>query len=462
MTVNLTGAILANILFEHGNSVCDKEGLLLGKVTQITRDIISDSSLNNVEHQTVYYVHSILPCDKLFSWYDNQGEVEISKLTEILKKYDIKDVIGWYKLRKNSSMRASQREHAVHRHLEECLKKEFKDGRLIFFLCVSQATDYGAVSCFDHQFMLQNGRQFVNLPVTVMNLGDIAKPEYRTTSNFSCSSQSSYNSLVSKLSSSFINTTHTRDLKSVEMVEQIKSHLHERLQTLCRGLIDSEAELAKELAELESMKIQIQSLEVSLPSSKRSKFEKQNGIDLKHERDCDMHYSNEDVHHIEIAADSKDSCTDGLLINLADDDDDTEMDTSTSTRHQMNTTFLDAFPISNVDKLLSVEDDETRDDSDDVNCLDENDADLLLDCESIEDNNRPNEKPFEFLDGIAQNDGGYMLRNKPTVAMGMLRNRGNADGNDVVRGRSEKKSLQMSPAGVPTRQKIYVRKTVND
>lgn len=274
MTINVTGAVLASVLFEHSNSICDKEGLLLGKLSNITTDTISDSSLNNVEHQTVYYMHSFLPCEKLFSWYNNRGEVQTEALQKILNSCNAQDVIGWYKLRRHSSLSPSVREQAVHKHLEGWMSRQrHPDHHLVFFLCVSQSTFNGALYTTDHQFMMHDGRRFQNMPVTIMNLGNISKPHYQTASNFTCSTDSSYSSVVKSLRSSFVNGID--ELASVKNVEKLKSSLHDRLKNLCERLTKSEADLAKETADVRHLRRQVQAIEGSMASavSRQTKVE---------------------------------------------------------------------------------------------------------------------------------------------------------------------------------------------
>lgn len=259
MTINLTGTVLASILFEHSNSTCDKEGLVLGRVSNIITDTISDNSLNNVERQTVYHVHSFLHCKKLFSWYNSMGEVQTDALKEILLKHNAEDVIGWYKLRQNSSLVPSIRERSVHRHLEGWMKRQNANRKLVFFLAVSNSTYNGALYTNDHQFMIETGRKFQNMAINIVNLGSISKPNYQDVPNFTCSSDSSYLAVVNKLRSNFVNGMN--ELESVKKVDLMKAKLHDKLKKVCAKLIRSEAELEKEAAEVKRLRGLLQSAE---------------------------------------------------------------------------------------------------------------------------------------------------------------------------------------------------------
>ena len=64
------------------------------------------------------------------------------------------EVLGWYKLRRNSSMQVSMREHAVHHSLSRWLRKDEDSPSVLFMLCVSQTTRDAALYTCDHQFMI--------------------------------------------------------------------------------------------------------------------------------------------------------------------------------------------------------------------------------------------------------------------------------------------------------------------
>jgi len=64
------------------------------------------------------------------------------------------EVIGWYKLRRNSSMRVSLREHAVHSNFSRWLRRSEDSPATLFMLCVSQSGMNPALYTCDHQFMI--------------------------------------------------------------------------------------------------------------------------------------------------------------------------------------------------------------------------------------------------------------------------------------------------------------------
>ena len=69
----------------------------------------------------------------------------------VVKKQEI---IGWYKLRRNSSMQVSMREHAIHSHLSRWLQRNEDSHAALFMLCVSQSAANPALYTCDHVYMI--------------------------------------------------------------------------------------------------------------------------------------------------------------------------------------------------------------------------------------------------------------------------------------------------------------------
>jgi hypothetical protein len=249
MSVNITGPILSALLFEHCNADGDREGLLLGKVTTVITNKISDSDISVVEHQTVYNVYSFLPFPGLSVWRDSKGALNKDVLAKMLDGYDVKEVLGWYKLRRNSSLSVSLRERAISRHISDWLGQIDDRQTMIFMLCVSRTAD---VYTCDHQFMAHNGRgSFVGLPETVISVADVAQPDYKQAASHVSSANCTYNKLLSKSRSSFIDDHGECSL--VAEISRVTSRLHSKLHSICESVLDSEMQIAKELAELKAL-----------------------------------------------------------------------------------------------------------------------------------------------------------------------------------------------------------------
>ncbi|XP_039755035.1 BRISC complex subunit FAM175B-like [Pararge aegeria] len=156
--VSLNGTALSFLLYECLNSVNCQEGFLIGDVTSQITNHISDSQNDSARLDTQIVIRTVLPLPSVSLFYLPTGTIKEDTLSEILSSAAT-EVVGWYKYRKNSSIKPTFRDKLISKGLQKYFEKYH--GRKTFVSCnVSSKTSssgsthtliyrFGKINCFD-------------------------------------------------------------------------------------------------------------------------------------------------------------------------------------------------------------------------------------------------------------------------------------------------------------------------
>ncbi|ELT87605.1 hypothetical protein CAPTEDRAFT_161319 [Capitella teleta] len=251
MSVRISSPVLSSLFCEHNNSNNDQEGFLLGTVANHITDTISDSQITNIKEETVTYIHSYVPCSSPGSFYESCGKVCHDALQAVLSDGKHRDVIGWYKLRRNTSMKVSFRENLVHGHLSSCFPR-LSNGQFLFLLGTSSAVSNKATHSYEHTFLSCRDRVFQGLPLTVVNLGDTDSSEYKHQLCHTVRQDHGiFASMLQENSSKFFDSNGV--MQSVSAILDLNTQLNQQLKNICAQVSRSEQEVAQITAEVNAL-----------------------------------------------------------------------------------------------------------------------------------------------------------------------------------------------------------------
>ncbi|XP_020835801.1 BRCA1-A complex subunit Abraxas 1-like [Phascolarctos cinereus] len=246
MSATLSGFLFSSLAFRHLNCNADTEGFLLGEIRGKSENSAADSQLSDIEVVYTIDIQRHIPCYQLFSFYDSLGEVNEQALKKIILCCE-KNVIGWYKFRRNSDQMVTFRERNLHKNLQRHLSNQ----ELVFLLLTSSIT---TESCSTHRLnhalhRLQEGL-FHQVPLTVTNLGTLERQRYKTVSD-SCRS-AALSRTIHTLGSEFFNEDGT--LKEVEKISNLYVSMQEELKKICTQVLDSEQLVEKLRKDIKRLK----------------------------------------------------------------------------------------------------------------------------------------------------------------------------------------------------------------
>lgn len=240
--VETTGPLLASLLFQQSAVEGDQEGFLIGEWRKRRTDEINDTHMRATREDVTLDIHALLPSTKMHQFYNNFGDVSENSLLQILgHKY--KNVIGWYRFRRNTCLEALLLERIIHQKLASSLTPP--QMFFVFAIFTSTTSANTSVHTFDHTFLRFVDGKFESIPLSIINLGNTSHVEYKRQSR----------PAISKYLQQFSTPQSESGASesSIGKIQLIHQTLQANLQRMNRQVLDTEASIQQYLMDIAAM-----------------------------------------------------------------------------------------------------------------------------------------------------------------------------------------------------------------
>ncbi|BFY98396.1 hypothetical protein BsWGS_01436 [Bradybaena similaris] len=280
MSVCLDGSTLSALLFSHLNGA-NQYGFLLGEKIEHIEDKISDSQIHTYDVNSYLYVSSFTPWPSQHCIYSRDGVINDELMQSILSNKK-QAIVGWYSFRHNTSLRPSLKETTLHNNLAVSSSFTGQSQDFIFLLCTSSPSPDMSIHTCHYGFMHLADGSFLNLPLTVMNLGDTTRKEYRKKSNATLSYSQTISGVLHSSQKDFVKSSGEMD--HIVKVNHLESSLNNSLVHVQSKIIESEQTLGSLEREVTEMRQQLFFLEQEEIEAMFRKQEEKRQCELEEQR----------------------------------------------------------------------------------------------------------------------------------------------------------------------------------
>ncbi|KAK3555502.1 hypothetical protein QTP86_021309, partial [Hemibagrus guttatus] len=246
-TVRISGYVLSSLMFQHLNSDCDVEGLLLGESVGEEKSKITDSQTDHIQFVHTINIQKHITCRSTHSFYNNVCEVDKEKIRQVLSNLKEENVIGWYRQRRNTSQQMTLKEQLVHQNLRKLLPYQ----ELVFLLLAPyEVTSSHSTHRLEYTAFIWNGSQYSSTPVSVSNLGTLEQQDYWRVSA-TCPSLSHCQTIKQHRAKFF---SSEQDLREVQKVNDMNDALLDEMKSACVRVEKTERRVERLQAEIAELR----------------------------------------------------------------------------------------------------------------------------------------------------------------------------------------------------------------